>query len=355
MPKTFKIKTAKPPGLSPGTLIHIGEKKEEKVKITLFEYNDEVLITKESENIDEILRTNKENTIKWINIDGLHDIEIIKKIGKYYKLHPLILEDILHADQRPKTEDYDSYIYIVLRMIDYNEKSQEIISEQISIILGSNFVISFQESTGDVFDPIRERIKNHKGRIITMRSDYLAYALIDAIVDKYFVILEKIGEQLAILEEELILQTEPTTLQKINELKREIISLRKAIWPVREVINILQRGLSKLINEITLIYLRDVYDHTVQIIETIEAYRDIVSGMIDIYLSSISNKMNQIMKVLTIIATIFIPLTFIAGVYGMNFKYIPELEWRWGYFAVWAFMILLSLFMLAIFKKRNWL
>lgn len=355
MPKTFKIKIAKPPGLSPGTLIHVGEKKEEKVKITLFEYNAEILIFKETENVDEILTPNKANTIQWINIDGLHNVEIIKKIGEHYNLHPLLLEDILHTDQRPKIEDYDSYIYIVLIMIDYNEKSEEIISEQISIILGPNFVISFQESIGDVFNPIRERIKNHKGRIRITKSDYLAYTLIDAIIDQYFIILEKIGEQLALLEEELVLYKEPTTLQKIHELKREIIFLRKAIWPVREVINILQRGLSQLINPTTFIYLRDVYDHTIQIIETIEAYRDIVSGMIDIYLSSMSNKMNQIMKVLTIIATIFIPLTFITSIYGMNFKYMPELEWRWGYFAVWGFLILLSLFMLTIFKKRNWL
>ncbi len=355
MLKAFKRKVAKPPGLSPGTLIHYGEKKAEKVKITLYEYNDEILSIKETDNVEEIIKKNNNSTIKWINIDGLHDTNIIKRIGDVYNLHPLLLEDILHTEQRPKTEDYDSYIYIVLRMIKHNKEDENILSEQISLILGNNFVLSFQESEGDVFNPIRERIKNHKGRIRTMKADYLIYTLIDAIVDEYFIVLEKIGEQLSIIEEELINEPTPNTLQKIHKLKREIIFLRKAIWPVREIVNSLQKGFSTLIQNNTIIYLRDVYDHTIQIIETLEAYRDLVSGMIDIYLSSLSNKMNQIMKVLTIIATIFIPLTFIVGVYGMNFKYMPELEWQWGYFVIWAIMIILSILMLTIFKKRQWL
>jgi magnesium transporter len=355
MVKFYKKQLIKPPGLSPGTLVHYGEKKEEKVRITLYEYDDENFSFKEINNVEEILTEEKPNFVKWINIDGLHDIDVIKKIGDYYNLHPLLLEDILHTDQRPKAEDYDSYIYIVLKMLKYNDNSSEVNVEQVSIILGNNFVISFQESVGDVFNPVRERLKNHKGKIRTMKADYLCYALLDAIVDQYFVILEKLGEDLAFIEEELLVNPEPSTLQKIHKLKRELIFLRKSIWPVREVVSFLQKGFSALIKSTTAVFLRDVYDHTIQIIETLEEYRDIVSSLIDIYLSSISNKMNQIMKVLTIIATIFIPLTFIAGVYGMNFKYMPELEWHWGYFAVWAFMIVISVFMLIIFKKRGWL
>jgi magnesium transporter len=290
-----------------------------------------------------------------MNVDGLHQVEILEKLGECYGLHPLVLEDILNTDQRPKMEDYGEYIYIVLKALDYNDKSNEIETEQISLILGSNFVFSFQEREGDTFDPIRERIKTGKGRIRRMGADYLAYALLDSIIDNYFIILEKLGEKIELLEEKLVTQPAPETLRTIHYLKREMIFLRKAVWPLREVINGLERGESSLIKESTRVYLRDVYDHTIQTIDTIETHRDMVSGMLDIYLSSVSNRLNSVMKVLTIIATIFMPLTFLAGVYGMNFKYMPELEWRWGYPFIWLIMVGIGVLMLIFFRKKKWL
>jgi magnesium transporter len=293
--------------------------------------------------------------VTWINVDGLHQVEVIEKLGECYGLHPLVLEDILNTDQRPKMEDYGEYIYIVLRDLDYSDKSNEIEGEQISLIVGSNFVFSFQEREGDTFDPIRDRIRNNKGRIRKMGADHLAYALLDSIVDNYFIILEKLGEKIEWLEEKLV--TDPTreTLQGIHHLKRELLFLRKGVWPLREVINGLARGESSLVTEPTRIYLRDVYDHTIQTIDTIETYRDMVSGMLDIYLSSVSNRLNSVMKVLTIIATIFMPLTFLAGVYGMNFKFMPELEWRWGYPLVWLIMAGIGISMLIYFRRKKWL
>jgi magnesium transporter len=271
-------------------------------------------------------------------------------------LHPLVLEDILTTDQRPKMEDYDEYLYIVLRMLYYNDDhDDEVTTEQMSLILGMNFVLSFQERESDIFTPIIERMRNGKGRLRRMGADYLAYALMDSIVDHYFVILEKLGEKIEYLEDQLVVQATPATLQQIHGLKREMIFLRKSVWPLREVVGRMERGGSPLIRESTLVYLRDIYDHTIQVMDTIETFRDILSGMLDIYLSSISNRMNAVMKVLTVIATIFMPLTFIAGVYGMNFKYMPELEWHWGYPAIWGLMVTIALFMLYFFKKKKWL
>jgi magnesium transporter len=240
-------------------------------------------------------------------------------------------------------------------MLDYNDKSNEIESEQMSLVLGPNFVFSFQEREGDIFDPIRDRIRNSKGRIRKMGADYLAYSLLDSIVDNYFIILEKLGEKIEFLEEKLVTHPTPETLQTIHHLKREMIFLRKAVWPLREVVNGLERGESSLIKESTRVYLRDVYDHSIQVIDTIETLRDMVSGMLDIFLSSISNRLNSVMKVLTIIATIFMPLTFLAGIYGMNFRYMPELEWRWGYPFIWLIMVGIGVFMLLYFKKKKWL
>jgi len=347
-------KVSRKTGLPPGTLIHVGKKGEEKVNISIIDYDEQHYQGKETENIEDCFPFKDKPTISWINIGGIHKIEIIEKIGKHFNLHPLLLEDILNTDQRPKIEDFDDYIFIVLKMLYYDEKEKEIISEQVSLIIGLNFVISFQEKEGDVFNPIRDRIRNAKGRIRKMGADYLAYALIDAIVDNYFIILEKIGEKIEGMEDELVANPTPETLQTIHNLKRDTIFLRKSVWPLREGINILERSESPLIQESTGIFLRDVYDHTIQVIDTIETFRDMVSGMLDIYLSSISNRMNEVMKVLTIIATIFIPLTFIAGIYGMNFKYMPELEWRWAYFGVLSVMLVVGILMIFYFRRRKW-
>ena len=354
MPKLIKKRSEKA-GLPPGSLVHIGEKKADTPKITVMDYDETHFQEKEIKTIEECFLFKNKPTVTWINIDGLHQVEILEKLGECYGLHPLVLEDILNTDQRPKMEDYGEYLYIVLRILNYNDKSSEIESEQISLVLGPNFVFSFQEREGDTFNPIRDRIRNSKGRIRKMGADHLAYTLLDSIIDNYFIILEKLGEKIEFLEEEVITRPTPETLQTVHHLKREMIFLRKGVWPLREVISGLERGESSLIKESTRIYLRDVYDHTIQTIDTIETYRDMVSGMLDIYLSSISNRLNAVMKVLTIIATIFMPLTFIAGIYGMNFKYMPELEWRWGYPVVWFVVVLISVSMLIYFKRKRWL
>jgi len=351
---TLIKKRSKKAGLPPGSLVHIGEKKAEIPKITVMDYGEAHFQEKEIKTIEECFLFKETPTVTWINIDGLHQVEILEKLGECYGFHPLVLEDILNTDQRPKMEDYGEYLYIVLRMLDQSNQGSEILTEQVSLILGPSFVISFQEREGDVFDPIRERIRNNKGRIRKMGADYLTYALLDSIVDNYFIVMEKLGEKIEFLEEELVKRPIPETLQTIHRLKREMIFFRKAVWPLREVIGGLERGELPLVKETTRKYLRDVYDHTIQVIDTVETFRDMVSGMLDIYLSSVSNRLNAVMKVLTIIATIFMPLTFLAGIYGMNFKYMPELEWRWGYPAVWFAVILIGVSMLIYFKRKGW-
>jgi magnesium transporter len=342
-------------GLPPGTLVHIGERKLEKVRITVIDYDENSFQEKQVEKIEDCFEFKKTPTVSWINIDGLHDVEIIEKIGKHYDFHPLVLEDILHTGQRPKFEDLESYIFIVLMMLRFDDESQTVISEQVSLVLGPGYVISFQENIGDVFEQIRDRIRNAKGKIRKMGSDYLMYVLLDSIVDGYFLIMEKLGEKIESMEEELVSSPSEKTLRQIHNMKREMVHLRKSVWPLRELISGVERSESDLIRETTGAYLRDVYDHTIQVIDTVESFRDMVSGMLDIYLSSISNRMNAVMKVLTIIATIFIPLTFVAGIYGMNFENMPELKWRYGYLGVWIIMVTITGGMLFYFKKKKWL
>ncbi|KXB04011.1 magnesium transporter [candidate division MSBL1 archaeon SCGC-AAA382A03] len=336
-----------------------GAKGSRKQKITLVDYDESNFQEKEITNVEECFPFKDKPTITWINVDGLHPPEIPEKIGNYFGLHPLILEDILNTDQRPKIEDFDEHLFVVLKMLYFDKEKDEVFSEQfseqISFILSSNFVISFQEKGSKVFENIRDRIKNSKGKIRKKGPDYLIYALIDAIVDSYFKILEKFGEKIEFLEEELVEDPNPETLQTIHELKRELISLRKTIWPLREIIGGLSRGETPLIKESTEIYFKDIYDHTIQIIDTIETYREMVSSMLDVYLSSVSNKMNEVMKVLTIIATIFIPLTFIAGLYGMNFAFMPELEWTMGYPIVLLIMVTVAGLMVIYFRRKEWL
>jgi magnesium transporter len=354
MARTHK-KSSRMVGLAPGTLVHIGEKKVENVKMTVFDYDETKFEEKEAKTVEECFPYRDKPTVTWINIDGIHNLDLIQKIGEHFNLHPLILEDLVNTAQRPKVEDFEEYVFIVLKMLYQDEKNSEIKEEQVSLILGSNFVISFQEKEGDIFDPIRERIRTGKGKIRKTKADYLAYSLIDAIVDGYFLILEKLGEKAESLEEEVMLEPTTETSRKIHSMKREMISLRKSIWPLREIISNMQRGESPLIHKPTIIYLRDIYDHTIQVIDSIETFRDILSGMLDIYLSSISNRMNEVMKVLTIIATIFIPLTFITGIYGMNFRFMPELAWKWGYPIILFVMAGVVIYMIMLFKRRNWL
>jgi magnesium transporter len=352
--RRFITRRSQKVGLPPGTLIHIGERKAEKVRISVIDYDEKQFKEIETETIETCFPFKDSPTVTWINIDGLHEVDIIEKLGSCYNLHPLLLEDILNTGQHPKMEDFGDYLFFVVKMLEYGENGV-IEAEQVSLVLGPNYVISFQEHEGDVFNAVRERIRKNKGRVRKSGADYLAYALMDSIVDNYFLILENIGERIEATEQQLAENPTMETLHAIRELKKEMIFLRKSIWPLREAINGLERGESPLIHEYLNAYLRDVYDHTIQIIDTVESLRDMISGLLDVYLSSISNRMNEVMKVLTIFASIFIPLTFIAGIYGMNFKFMPELEWPWGYFAALCVMALAAGAMLVYFKRKKWL
>ncbi len=342
-------------GAMPGAVIHIGESRTEKISIELIDYSESDVEDRIVDNLVDLDRFKKTPSDSWININGIHDTGVVSKIGELFLIHPLVQEDIVNTTQRPKLEDYDNYLFIVLKMLTFNEKLDEIESEQVSVILGEKYLITFQEKEGDVFDFVRDRIKNNKGRIRRMGMDFLAYSLIDAIVDHYFAILERIGDKIDILDDTLIEDSEQINVHEIHKLKKNILMLRKAIWPLRELLNNFQKVESKLISDKLDLFLRDVYDHTIQIMDTVDTYRDLLSGMLDMYLSNISNRMNSVMKVLTIIATIFIPLTFIVGVYGMNFKFMPELGWKYGYLSIWIVMILVFASMLAFFRKKKWL
>ncbi|MDR3591376.1 MAG: magnesium/cobalt transporter CorA [Negativicutes bacterium] len=348
-------RSAKKPGLPPGSLLHIGQQKLSTAKITMFSYTPAEALEKELHSPEELAAFGSTGAINWIRVTGLHDTGLIEGLCTAFGVHPLVQEDILNTEQRPKLEDYGDYLFVALKALWVETESEELTGEQISLIIGSSYVISFQESDYDLFEPVRARLSSGKGRIRKEGSDYLAYALVDTVVDNYFNALEALGEKIEALEEVLVVQPGADDLQQIHYLKREMLRFRKALWPLREIIGCLSRGESALVKDSTLLYIRDVYDHTIQVIDTLETYRDIVSGMLDIYLSSVSNRMNQIMKVLTIISTIFIPLTFVVGVYGMNFKSMPELDWEWGYPAVWILMIVIFLFELKFFRRRKWL
>ena len=335
--------------------MHVGEQRHEPVKLSVIKYDGANFEEKAVGNVEEALSFRNKSSVMWLNIDGVHQPEIIEQVGKSFCLHPLVAEDIASTAQRPKMEDFDEYIFVVLRMLRFDGKENETKTEQVSIIFGSDFVISFQEKEGDVFDAIRERIRSNKGRIRKLGADYLAYSLIDAIVDNYFMVLEKLGEAIEDIEDRLITNPTSETLQTIHDLKREMIFLRKSVWPLREVISRMERSESPLINKSTFVYLRDVYDHTIQVMDAVETFRDMLSGMLDIYLSSVSNRMNEVMKVLTVIATIFIPLTFVAGIYGMNFKYMPELDQTWSYPAILILMLVVALLMVVYFRRKKWI
>lgn len=351
----FIKKASKKAGLSPGSLVHIGEKKIEEIKISLMNYDSENLLEKQLPAIEESFPYRDTPPVSWINVDGLHEIDVIEKIGAHFGIHPLVLEDIVNTGQRTKAEEFKNYIFIVFKMLVFDETVDHISAEQVSLILGPHFLLSFQEKEGDVFDLVRERVRKDRGRIRKSDCDYLAYALIDAVVDHYYVILERLSDKIEHLEDQLLDSTLPGMLEEIHHLRREMIFLRKQVWPLREILNSLIKDPSDLIRETTRIFLRDVYDHTIQVIDTIESFRDVLSGLSDLYQSTVSNRMNEVMKVLTIIATIFIPLSFIAGVYGMNFEWMPELKWHWAYPALWVLLIAIFSAMIIWFKRRKWL
>lgn len=342
-----------PPGSPQETIRQEGPAR---ARIRVMDYDAASYVEKEVSDIEETLPYKDQPTVTWINIDGLRQQDIFEKIEARFGIHPVVLDDIVHTMQRPKLEDFGDYLFIIVDMIYQHPQREEIVSEQVSLLVGSNYVISFQEEEwGDVFDPIRDRIRTGRGRVRKMGADYLAYCLLDCIVDHYFVLLEKLSQRVTRLEEALMGDPSPDTPHHIHGMKRELMVLRKQIWPLREVISGLRRAETRLIKKTTGIFLGDVYDHTIQVIDTVESFHDMVSSMHDIYLSMLSQRMNEVMKVLTIIATLFIPLTFIVGVYGMNFDVMPELRWKWGYPAVWGIMIVMITWMLAYFKRKNWL
>jgi magnesium transporter len=341
--------------LPPGTLVYTGKHRTLKQRITVFDYNAADLKEMVLDSIDKCSHCKDTGTVTWINIDGLADIESIEKIGRMFNLHTLVLEDILNTVQRPKFELYNDYIFIVIKMLSLESAARKVTAEQVSMIVGKDFLITFQEYTGDVFDSVRSRLRNEKGQIRKMGTDYLAYALIDAIVDNYFVILETLGEESESIEDQLVSDITEAVMHRIHSMKRQMIFLRRSIWPLREVVSAMERSESPIIAKRTRIYIRDLYDHTIQIIDTVESLRDIAGGMLDTYLSAISNRMNAVMKILTIIATIFIPLTFIAGIYGMNFEHMPELHYSWAYPATLMVMVIIAVGMLVFFRRRKWL
>jgi len=341
-------------GLPPGSLIHFGEKRVEYVSINLIDYTENSFTERKVESMEECREALVTPSVSWINMVGLHDVVQFQQIQDVFGIHPLVLEDILSTAQRPRMEDYGDYIYIVLKMIYLDPDSNQIISEQISLILGKDFLLSFQESNGNTFNPIRDRIRTSKGRLRKSGADYLAYCLLDAIVDNYFVILEQTGDKIENFQEQVADNPGPDILPSIHRAKRDMIILRKALWPVRELISGLMKTDSDLIDDSTDVFLRDVYEHSVQVIETIEMMRDMLSSALDIYLSSTSNRMNEVMRVLTVISTLFIPLTFMVGIYGMNFENMPELKMRYGYAGLWVIMCLTVVGMITFFRKRKW-
>jgi len=343
-------------GLPPGTLIHTGIKKVENVLIDITEYSEEKFDEKKIETVEDSFRLRDSELTSWINICGLHDTAVLEKVGAHFNIHSLVLEDILNTEQRPKLDDYDSLLYCVLKSIEYDETAGEITSEQVSFVLGKKWLITFQERLPDCFGPIRERILKSKGRIRKGGADYLMYALMDMVVDNYFSVLEKIGDSIQYLEDELVGDPRTENLNTIYKLRRELLFLRKSVLPLREVLNTMLRDDFEFITAETDIFIRDVYDHVIQVMDTVETYREMISGMLDTYLSSVSNRMNEVMKVLTIIATIFIPLTFVAGVYGMNFDNFPELHWKWFYpWGFWSTIFVLGVVMFWFFKRKKWI
>ncbi|MDW5288443.1 magnesium/cobalt transporter CorA [Formosa sp. PL04] len=358
MAKKIRLKKInKKAGLAPGTIVYTGQKSTQKLYIEAFNYSEFHISEKEHSSIDEALTYKSDSTeeVTWININGLNHTDAIEKIGEHYNIHPLILEDIANISQRPKIDEFEDYLAISMKML-YYDATNGFTSEQISFILGHNYVLSFQEAEGDVFNGLRERIRQGKGRIKALGSDYLLYALIDSVVDHYYVVIEALGEKIEDLEDDLFngLAKDQVTNQ-IQDLKREILRIRRAVFPLRDIINRIEKSEHKLINQKTLPFFKDVYDHAIQVNENTEIYREMVWGLMDMYMTSISNKMNEIMKVLTIMSSIFIPLTFIAGIYGMNFDNMPELHHRNGYPILILVMVIMFVFMIIYFKRKKWL
>lgn len=342
-------------GLPPGTLIYTGSVKEVTIEIDVYNYNQATLENTSPNHFQELLDSKKDNFNRWINVNGIHDVALIKQFETGFNIHALLLEDIVNIHQRPKIEDHGDYLFFSLKMLSYNEKTKDIDEEQVSFILTHDTLISFQEKTGDVFGPIRERIENELGKIREKKIDYLAYALMDVIVDHYFFIIEKVGDEISLLEEEIFNNPNEDNFKQILRNKEKLSLLRRSIFPLREAVSKLLKSEYKLIEKRNFKYFNDAYDHTIQVIENIEYLREINANLRDLYLSGINLQMNKVMQILTLTATIFIPLTFIVGIYGMNFENMPELSWEYGYFGIMGFMFVISMALLILFKKKRWI
>lgn len=342
-------------GVSPGSLIYVGDKTDEPVRISVLTFTEEDVHERTEVPVEAVFQHEDAGTVTWINVSGIHDMAVMDAIGKRFRLHPLVLEDLVNTQHRVKIDEYENYLFIVLKMIFAEPGDAQLQFEHICIILGRGFLISFQEREGDVFASVRERIRKGKSRIRKSGAGYLAYALMDTVIDHYFLVLEQIGDDIEILQQEAFERPNKKTLAAIHAARRQVVILRKSIWPLREMMSGLLRGESELIEGHVMIYLQDVYDHVIQVMDTVETYRDLLTDVLDSYMSSVSQKMNEIMKVLTVIATLFIPLTFFAGVYGMNFTYMPELGWRYGYPVFWILTVVVFVAMVVWFKTRKWL
>ena len=347
-------------GMSPGSLIFTGEQKTENVSISLFDYNSGNFSETSIDDLNDLEKYKNNSNVTWINVVGLHNINILDKIGSIFDIHPLVLEDILNVSHNPKIEDYENFLFILVKMVNYKQNTNRLDIEQVSLIIGKNYIITFQEKNGDVFEPIRERIRTAKGMIRKYSEDYLAYRILDSIIDNYFSVLENFDERIEDIEDQILTQPDESSLEEIHHLRKELIKLRRAVSPLREMIFTIEKEKFNFIQKTTFVYLRDLSDHIKQIIDTIENYREFINGLLEVYLSNASHRMNEVVKLLTIISTIFIPLTFIVGIYGMNFKTdasrwnMPELDWAFGYPFVMALMVVIAVTLIIFFKKKRW-
>jgi magnesium transporter len=349
-----------PPGTAPATLVVPPEYQGQQPVVTLIEYDAHSIEERKIETMDELLPCLDNDKVSWINVDGLGDPEFFQRLGRQFRIHPLALEDLFNIGQRPKIDEYDRQLFIVLDMA-YENKKEEVVFEQVCIVLAENFVITIQEDPGDVFDPVRQRLRDGGGNARFMKADYLAYALIDSVIDQYFPIVESLGESMDDLQETLLDQPTRERLRDLHEFKRLIARIRRAVWPQREVLGRLMRDETGLVAARTKPFFRDCYDHTVIMVDILETFREAARNIMDVYLSSINIRTNEIMRVLTVISSIFIPLTFIAGVYGMNFDpklspfNMPELEWTFGYPFAICLMLAVAIGMIVFFKRKKWI
>jgi magnesium transporter len=352
MPKRVRRRSQKA-GLAAGALVHVGEEAVRQVSVRVLEYREQGVLADRRVGAEQLAPPHDGAAVTWIDVDGVHQVDIIERLGALFGIHALVLEDILNTNQRPKVEDLGTYVYVVLNMLSL--KGQTVEQEQVSIVFGDKWLITVQEGkAGDVFDTVRLWIRENRGRICRLGPDYLAYALVDAIVDQYFAVIEHLGDRMDALEARLLESADRVVLRELHGLRAELLALRRSVWPLREVVSTLRRGGVTLVEESTRLYFGDVHDHTVQVVDALDAYRDMSAGMLEIYLTNVSNRLNEVMKVLTVIATIFIPLTFVVGIYGMNFDVMPELRWRWGYPAVMLGMAIIAGGMLWFFRRKRW-